>query len=84
MVAVELQKREERAGKRRNKKKKPPHTESVEVAVLEQNQLPLGFSMALTQHPKAMERFSRFTASEQKTVLTQARQASSKEKCSPL
>ena len=46
---------------------------------MEQNQLPLGFSMALAQHPKAMERFSRFTASEKETVLAQARQASSKE-----
>ena len=45
---------------------------------MEQNQLPLGFSMALAQHPKAMERFSRFTASEKETVLAQARQASSK------
>ena len=51
----------------------------MEVAALEQNQLPLGFSMALAQHPKAMERFSRFTASEKETVLAQARQASSKE-----
>ena len=41
----------------------------MEVAALEQNQLPLGFSMALAQHPKAMERFSRFTASEKETVL---------------
>ena len=47
---------------------------------MEQNQLPLGFSMALAQHPKAMERFSRFTASEKETVLAHARQASSSEK----
>ena len=52
------------------------------MAALEQNQLPLGFSMALAQHPKAMERFSRFTASE--TVLAQARQASSKEEMQSL
>ena len=49
---------------------------------MEQNQLPLGFSMALAQHPKAMERFSRFTASEKETVL--ARQASSKEEMQSL
>ena len=54
------------------------------MAALEQNQLPLGFSMALTQHPKAMERFSRFTASEKETVLAQARQASSKEEMQSL
>ena len=51
---------------------------------MEQNQLPLGFSMALSQHPKAMERFSRFTASEKETVLAQARQASSKEEMQSL
>ena len=48
---------------------------------MEQNQLPLGFSMALAQHPKAMERFSRFTASEKETVLAQA---SSKEEMQSL
>lgn len=51
---------------------------------MEQNQLPLGFSMALAQHPKSMERFSRFTASEKETVLAQARQASSKEEMQSL
>ena len=56
----------------------------MEVAALEQNQLPLGFYMALAQHPKAMERFSRFTASEKETVLAQARQASSKEEMQSL
>ena len=56
----------------------------MEVAALEQNQLPLGFSMALAQHPKALERFSRFTASEKETVLAQARQASSKEEMQSL
>ena len=51
---------------------------------MEQNQLPLGLSMALAQHPKAMERFSRFTALEKETVLAQARQASSKEEMQSL
>ena len=40
--------------------------------------------MALAQPPKAMERFSRFTASEKETVLAQARQASSKEEMQSL
>ena len=51
---------------------------------MEQNPLPLGLSMALAQHPKAMERCSRFTASEKETVLAQARHASSKEEMQSL
>ncbi|MFQ9197566.1 MAG: hypothetical protein ACLR30_11335 [[Clostridium] leptum] len=51
---------------------------------MEQNQLPLGFSMALAQYPKAMERFSRFTASEKETVLALSPKRALRKKCSPL
>ncbi|WP_298034132.1 YdeI/OmpD-associated family protein [uncultured Dysosmobacter sp.] len=36
---------------------------------MEQNELPLGFGMALAQHPEAMERFAGLPEAEQKAIL---------------
>lgn len=41
-------------------------------------ELPLGFSMALAQNPRAMEHFSAMTAGERQTVLSAARAAESR------
>jgi len=36
---------------------------------MEQNELPLGFGMALAQHPEAMERFAALPEEEQRAIL---------------
>lgn len=41
--------------------------------------LPLGFGMALAQHPQAMDRFAHMTNSEQEQILAQIHNINSKE-----
>ena len=43
------------------------------------NELPLGFGMALAQHPKAMERFANMSESEKEEVLSQLHSIKSKQ-----
>lgn len=51
---------------------------------MEENALPLGFGMALAQHPDAMEKFSHLPEAEKSQVLAQAHQAASKEEMQSL
>ncbi len=41
--------------------------------------LPLGFGMALAQHPEAMKKFSDMSDSEQEKILSQAHNVKSKQ-----
>ncbi len=43
------------------------------------NELPLGFGMALAQHPEAMERFANMSESEKEDVLSQLHSIKSKQ-----
>lgn len=45
---------------------------------MDQQQLPQGFSMALSQRPEAMERFAALSEAERRVVIDDARAASSK------
>ena len=45
---------------------------------MDQQQLPQGFSMALSQRPEAMERFAALPEAERQAVIAAARAASSK------
>ncbi len=45
---------------------------------MDQQQLPQGFSMALSQRPEAMERFAALPAAERQAVIDAARAAGSK------
>ena len=46
--------------------------------MMDQQQLPQGFSMALSQRPEAMERFAALPAAERQAVIDAARAAGSK------
>lgn len=37
--------------------------------MMEPNELPMGFGMALAQHPEAMERFAGLPAAEQQAII---------------
>ena len=45
---------------------------------MDQQQLPQGFSMALSQRPETMERFAALSEAERRAVIDDARAASSK------
>lgn len=45
---------------------------------MEINELPLGFGMALAQHPDAMARFTAMSEAEQQAILQQAHTVHSK------
>ncbi|WP_298024728.1 hypothetical protein [uncultured Dysosmobacter sp.] len=46
---------------------------------MEANELPLGFGMALAQHPEAMERFAGLPEAEQQAILEGVRAVHSKQ-----
>ena len=46
--------------------------------MMDQQQLPQGFSMALSQRPEAMERFAALPAAERQAVIDAARAGGSK------
>lgn len=46
---------------------------------MDQQQLPQGFSMALSQRPEAMERFAALPEAERQAVVAQARSARTKQ-----
>ena len=46
---------------------------------MEQQQLPVGFSMALAQHPEAMAHFTSLSESEQQAIIDGTRSIQSRE-----
>nr|WP_326186453.1 hypothetical protein [uncultured Oscillibacter sp.] len=46
---------------------------------METNELPLGFGMALAQHPEAMERFAALPEAEQRAIVDGAHAVRSKQ-----
>lgn len=46
---------------------------------MEQNELPLGFGMALAQHPEAMERFAGLPEAERQAIIDGAHAVRSKQ-----
>lgn len=46
---------------------------------MEPNELPMGFGMALAQHPEAMERFAGLPETEQKAIIDGVRAVRSKQ-----
>ena len=59
------------------------HTKPQEVNKMAQDpafaELPLGFGMALSQHPTAMERFTSMTDEQKQQVITQTHRIQSKQ-----
>lgn len=47
--------------------------------MINNEELPIGFTMELAQHSDALVRFSGMTKDEQQTIINQARNASSRE-----